>query len=134
MILTFEAYQAGGGTAVATETDFTPREQLAERLIAAYIRSKIPFWRTEEKLEDYAGLNLKGVILDQIDYAEAHGGIDAYMGHSDLTLKSVSTSGFSYAMNGGGASMVNGVPLSPLAKAELDGQLLKTGLSSRAIW
>lgn len=134
MILTFEAYQAAGGKMITDSATFASREPMAERLIAAYIRSRIPFWRTENKLENYGRLSLKGVILDQIDYAEAHGGEDAYMGNSDLSLKSVSTSGFNYSMDGKSVPMFNNIPLSPLAKADLDSQLLLEGYGGRAIW
>lgn len=134
MILTFEAYQTAGGKMVTDSAAFASREPMAERLIAAYIRSRIPFWRAESKLENYDRLSLEGVILDQIEYAEAHGGEDAYMGNSDLSLKSVSTSGFNYSMDGKSAPMFNNIPLSPLAKADLDSQLLQAGYGGKAVW
>lgn len=133
MITTFDEYQKAGGTALTTEEAYNNVEPYAERLIAAYIKTKIPYWRVKSSLEDY-GVDFTAVITSQIDYVEAHGGLEAYAGNSDLALKSVTTSGFSYSMSGGESSMFYNVPISPLSKTEIDYLLLSTGLGCRAIW
>ena len=132
MIATFKEYQDAGGTAITSEESYTPAEARAETVIDAYIKTVIPFWKVQ-KLEDY-GLDFKAAIFHQLDYLEAHGGSDALAGNSDLALKGVTTSGFTYTMDSNMAPMLYNIPLSPIAKTEIDYPLLESGLSGKAIW
>lgn len=128
MLVTFDEYKAAGGRAVDTEEDYTPLEAMVEKLIAAYISTQIPYWRTQE-LEDY-GLDLTFAIVMQVDYIHAHGGMDAFVGNSDLTLKTASTSGFSYTLDSSKTPMLMDLPLASMAKMDIDRQLLQKGLRS----
>ena len=128
MLVTFDEYQAAGGKALTDEEAYNQTEPLVEKLIEAYIQTRIPYWRVLP-LEEY-GLDLTFAIVNQVDFIEAHGGIDAFTGASDLTLKTVTTSGFSYNMDNSKLQMVVGLPLSGLAMADIDNQLLQAGLRS----
>ena len=73
MILSFEEYTALDGT-LHDEEEYTQIEPRTESLLEAYIREKIPYWKVQA-LEEY-DMNLKKAVLYQIDFIEAHGGMD----------------------------------------------------------
>lgn len=131
MILSFDEYAALGGS-LTDETTFTKLEALTEDLLEAYIREQIPYWKVRP-LEEY-GLDLKKVLARQIDYLDAHGGFDCFYGNSDLNFTGASTSGFSYSVDSTKTERFHDIPLSSLAKSELDYQLLNAGLSCLAVW
>jgi hypothetical protein len=132
MLVTFDEYKAAGGQAVRSQEEYEKLEPLVEQLLDAYIKVSIPYWRIK-KLEDY-GLDFKAVIVNQLEFIQAHGGLDYFQGNSDLTLKTVTTSGFSYSMDSGDKMPVlYNLPLSAIAKIEMDNLLLKAGLSGRIL-
>jgi len=130
MLVTFEDYQASGGRAVTSEKDYSRLEPMVEQLIDAYIKVSIPYWRIK-KLDEY-GLDLRAVIVNQLEFVEEHGGIDYFLGNTDMTVKSVTTSGFSYSVDEGKNSpALYNLPLSAIAKIQLDNELLRSGLGSK---
>lgn len=131
MILSFEEYTALGGR-LTDEDQYNLIEPRTESLIEAYIREKIPFWKVRA-LEDYE-LDLSKVILHQVDFIDAHGGLDCFVGSSDMNFTGATTSGFSYSVDSTKTIRFHDIPLSSLAISELDYQLLKVGLSCIAIW
>lgn len=131
MILSFEEYTALGGR-LTDEDQYNLIEPRTETLIEAYIREKIPFWKVRA-LEDYE-LDLSKVILYQVDFIDAHGGLDCFVGSSDMNFTGATTSGFSYSVDSTKTVRFHDIPLSSLAISELDYQLLKVGLSCVAIW
>lgn len=131
MILSFEEYTALGGR-LTDEDQYNLIEPRTETLIEAYIREKIPFWKVRV-LEDYE-LDLSKVILYQVDFIDAHGGLDCFVGSSDMNFTGATTSGFSYSVDSTKTVRFHDIPLSSLAISELDYQLLKVGLSCVAIW
>lgn len=128
MLVTFDDYKAAGGRAVDTEEEFTPLEAMVEKLVAAYISTQIPFWRTQN-LEDY-GMDLTFPIVAQMDYMQAHGGLEVFVGNGDMQLKTVNTSGFSYSVDHSTTPMLMDLPLASMAKMDIDRQLLQKGLRS----
>lgn len=131
MILSFEEYAAAGGS-IEDEKLYAKLEPRVEDLLDAYIREKVPYWRVQP-LAEY-DLDLKKVIRYQVDFVEAHGGLDCFNGNSDLNFTGATTSGFSYSVDNAKTSRFHDIPLSSLAISELDYQLLKTGLSCTAVW
>lgn len=133
MLVTFEEYKAAGGKAVTSEREYQKIEPMVEQLIDAYIKVTIPYWRIK-KLEDY-DLDLKGVIVNQLEFIQAHGGLDYFQGNSDLTVKTVTTSGFTYSMGDGQnqPSLYN-LQLSAISKIQLDNELLRAGLSCKILF
>lgn len=131
MILSFEEYTTLGGT-LLDEVEYSQIEPRTESLLEAYIREKIPCWKVQA-LEDY-GMDLKKAILYQIDFIEAHGGMDCFVGSSDMNFTGATTSGFSYSVDNAKTIRFHDIPLSSLAVSELDYQLLKAGLACQAVW
>lgn len=131
MILSFEEYQEAGGTRVP-ENEYNELEPMVEDLIDAYIKEHVPFWRILN-LDAY-GLDLTKVIKYQVDFLQAHGGVDCFVGQSDLNFKQATTSGFTYSVDNTKTETFYDLPLSSLAKSELDYQLKLKGLSNTAIW
>lgn len=132
MLVTFDEYKDAGGQAIKSQEEYEKVEPLVEQLLDAYIKVSIPYWRIK-KLADY-DLDLKGVIVNQLEFIQAHGGIDYFQGNSDLTLKTVTTSGFSYSMDSSDKMpALYNLPLSAIAKIELDNQLLRAGLSGKIL-
>lgn len=133
MLVTFDEYKEAGGLAVKGKEEYERLEPMVEQLLDAYIKVTIPYWRIK-RLEDY-GLDFKAVIVNQIEFIEAHGGLDYFQGNSDLTLKTVTTSGFSYSMDSADKMpSVYNLPLSAIAKIQLDNLLLRAGLSSKILF
>ena len=131
MILSFEEYTTAGGT-VLDENEYALLEPLTEDLLASYIREKIPHWKVQP-LEEY-NINLKKAIRYQVDFVEAHGGMDCFVGSSDMNFTGASTSGFSYSVDNANTIRFHDIPLSSLAVSELDYQLLQAGLACTAVW
>ena len=131
MILSFEEYTALGGT-LLDEVEYSQIEPRTESLLEAYIREKIPYWKAQT-LEDY-NMDLKKVILFQIDFLKYHGGMDCFVGSSDMNFTGATTSGFSYSVDNAKTIRFHDIPLSSLAISELDYQLLKAGLACQAVW
>lgn len=131
MILSFEEYIALGGT-LLDEVEYAQIEPRTESLLEAYIRETVPYWRIQG-LEDY-GMDLKKAVLYQIDFIEAHGGMDCFVGSSDMNFTGATTSGFSYSVDNAKTIRFHDIPLSSLAISELDYQLLKAGLACQAVW
>lgn len=101
------------------------------RLIDAYIKNYIPYWRVK-RLSEY-GINFDEVICMQIDFIAQNGGISALNGNSDFNVSSVSTSGFNFSLKGNRIPMLNNVPLAPLMVIELNTLLRQNGLLSRCM-
>ena len=122
MILSFEEYTTLGGT-LLDEVEYSQIEPRTER---------IPYWKVQA-LEDY-DMDLKKAVLYQIDFIEAHGGMDCFVGSSDMNFTGATTSGFSYSVDNAKTIRFHDIPLSSLAVSELDYQLLKAGLACQAVW
>lgn len=132
MIVTFEEYSDLGGRAITSKKDYDRLEQLVEEVIDAYIKTRIPYWRVMP-LEEY-GIELKTPIVRQIEFVDAHGGLDYFQGNNDMALKTVTTSGFSYSMDDGSSTpKLYNLPLSPVAKTQIDYELMRSGLGSRVL-
>lgn len=133
MLVTYDEYKDAGGRAVTSQQEYEKLEPMVEQLLDAYIKVTIPYWRIK-RLEDY-GLDFKGVIVNQIEFVQAHGGLDYFQGNHDLTLKTVTTSGFSYSMDSSDKMpAIYNLPLSAIAKIEMDNLLLRAGLSSKILF
>lgn len=131
-MLSFDEYIVRGGRIQDQET-YEELEPMVVQLVDAYIKTQIPFWRVRS-IEEYFELDLSMVIVLEIDFIAEHGGIDAFYGKSDMNFKSATTSGFSYSLDNSKSKMFYDIPMSAIAKAELDYQLLKSGLRGAALW
>ena len=131
MLVTFDEYKAAGGRAITSEKDYERLEPMVEQLIDAYIKANVPYWRIQ-KLEDY-GIDFTQVIVNQLEFVDEHGGTDYFLGNTDVALKTVTTSGFTYSVGENDSPSLYNLPLSTLAKIELDHELLKYGLSSKVL-
>ena len=133
MIVTFEEYGELGGRALTSKKDYDRLEPLVEEIIDAYIKTQIPYWRVRP-LEEYE-MNLKIPIVRQIDFVDAHGGLDYFQGNNDMALRTVTTSGFSYSMDDGAETpKLYNLPLSPITKTRIDYELKMAGLSGRILF
>lgn len=133
MIVTFEEYGELGGRAITSKKDYDRLEPLVEEIIDAYIKTQIPYWRVRP-LEEYE-INLKVPIVRQIDFVDAHGGLDYFQGNNDIALRTVTTSGFSYSMDDGAETpKLYNLPLSPITKTRIDYELKMDGLSGRILF
>ena len=133
MIVTFEEYGELGGRAITSKKDYDRLEPLVEEIIDAYIKTQIPYWRVRP-LEEYE-MNLKIPIVRQIDFVDAHGGLDYFQGNNDMALRTVTTSGFSYSMDDGAETpKLYNLPLSPITKTRIDYELKMAGLSGRILF
>lgn len=131
-MLNYSEYISLGG-AITEQEEFEKLEPMVVDLIDAYIKEAIPYWRVRP-IEEYQGMDLRRVITQQVDFIAQHGGQDAFYGNSDLNFTGANTSGFSYQVNTERMRSFHDVPLSSIAKAELDYQLRISGLAGVAIW
>lgn len=129
--MTYEEYKSLGGR--FNEDQFQEIYPYAVATIEGYITGKVPFWRIKSSLEDYGFDQIDEILMYEIDFLLSSGGINACLGKSDFNFNSVSTSGFSYSIDGGQLEFYKGIPLSPIAVSKLDHALLATGLGCMLI-
>ncbi len=122
--MTYDEYDQLGGR--FEEKEFKEIYPYAKATMEGYIMDHIPYWRVKP-LDEY-GFDYKKILLYEIDFLLSCGGINACLGKSDFNFNSVSTSGFSYSVDGTNMEYYMGIPLSPLFKSKLDHALLQTGL------
>ena len=109
------------------QTEFDLLLPKAEDVIKMFIDDRVRTDQLKDTLNAYGDLDK--AICFEIDYIDQNGGIAALNGASDLDIKQVQTSGYSFQVGSGGQSY-KGIPFSPLAKSAIMTELRRNGLLS----
>lgn len=107
------------------EAEFNLLLPKAEAVIKAFIDDHVRTDQLQEVLSGYG--NFDKAICFEIDYLDQNGGTAAVNGASDLDLKQVQSSGYTFQMGNGGQSY-KGIPFSPLARSVIMTELRRSGL------
>ena len=118
-----------GGT--LRETEFKKLLTKAELLVKSFIDERLKATQLKADLSDYGDFD--EALCLEIDYLDQNGGVAALNGSSDLDLKQVQSSGYTFQVDTGASSeerSYKGIPFSPLAKTMILTELRKRGLLS----
>lgn len=101
--------------------------------LESYAESFISEFKLKDNFDDY-GLNIDEAVIQQLHYVDQNGGIAVFDGNSDVAVKSVSTSGFSYSYDKDKIETYQGIPIAPMAKIEIMKELRKKKYLRRCIY
>ncbi len=102
-----------------------------EMLVKAYVDSLLRIEQIKDTLNEYGNFN--DALCLEVDYLQQNGGVNALNGSSDLDIKQVQTSGYTFQIGSDldeDERSFNGIPFSPLAKSMILTKLRKQGLLS----
>ena len=129
--MNYKDYTESGG--VLSSAEFSRLYPKVVTLFERIIADKVPYWTQKSSLDNY-GLDINKAIALQIDFVSENGGVDSFVGKSDLMFRSATTSGFSYEVNTDKMSDYYGIPVDPLALKILESQLLRHGYGAMPVW
>ena len=107
------------------ETEFYVLLPKAEAVLKMYIDDRVRTDQLQDPLDGYG--HFDKALCFEVDYIDQNGGTTAVNGASDLDLKQVQSSGYTFQMGNGGQSY-KGIPFSPLAKSVIMAELRRKGL------
>lgn len=101
--------------------------------LKSYCESYISEFKLKDNFDDY-GLNIDEAIIQQVHYANQNGGMSVFEGNNEATVKSVSTSGFSYSYDKSNIDSYHGIAIAPLAKIEIMNELRRKKYLRRCVY
>lgn len=131
--MTYDKYVEMGGR--LGEIEFNELLPLVELHLDGYISNFIPKWIVKENIYEYELDNLDYILRLQLEFISSNGGVNVYMGRSDLDIKSVTTSGLTMQVgNSEQLHYYDGVPIAPIVSSLLVKELRKKGYMNLSIW
>ena len=105
----------------------------AKLLIKSFIDDLVRTDHLQKKLDDYGDFD--EALCLELDYLDQNGGIAAINGSSDLDLRQVQSSGYTFQVGTDASANYDdrsykGIPFSPLARSQVITELRKKGLLS----
>lgn len=101
--------------------------------LEAYCESFISQFKLKDNFEEY-GLDIDEAVIQQMHYVNQNGGMDVFEGNNDVSVQSVSTSGFSYSYGNKTLDKYQGIPIAPLAKLHIQRELRKKKYLGRCVY
>lgn len=112
---------------ILPQIEFEALQNKVVDFLKSYVDDKLTSDRVQDSLENYG--DMQKAICYEIDYIAQNGGVNALNGSSDLDLKQVQSSGYTFQVDNAG-NVYKGVPLSPLSETLIMNELKKNGYLS----